>query len=292
MKVVINKSCSVQPAKSTWNGCMPLSEPDQIGVLMHIPIIYFYRPTGDWLTDKDAMFTTLETSLSKVLVHFYPLAGRLRSLDRARLELDCNSKGVQLIEASSDAKLDNLGDFSPSPDFDYLIAQIDYTIPIEEIPLLIVQLTKFTCGGISLSFNISHVVVDGHSALHFFSEWAKLARGEPLGTPPFLDRKVFRAGELPSTQPRRQHDHFQPPPLILGQSSGENESKKETALAMLKLSKLQVEMIKNEANNTRPHENSPRAYTRYAGKELGCVGQPAHKSFPLLFSFSFLWDLL
>ncbi|KAL3825564.1 hypothetical protein ACJIZ3_021593 [Penstemon smallii] len=263
MKVTLNSSCLVQPAEPTWIGLMPLTESDQIGVLSHVPTIYFYSPSKNFLTPKDTIFTTLKTSLSKVLVHFYPLAGRLRWLDGSRLELNCNNKGVQLIEASCDAKLDDLGDFTPSHNFHYLIPQIDYKAPIEEIPLLIVQLTKFSCGGITLSYTISHAVVDGQSALHFISEWARLARGEPLGTTPFLDRKVLRAGDPPTAKPRFQHEQFQPPPLLIGQSSSKNESKKATNITMLKLSKPQVEALKNEANKTRFHNDSARAYTRY-----------------------------
>ncbi|KAI3447302.1 hypothetical protein Pfo_003967 [Paulownia fortunei] len=247
MKVTLKSSCLVQPAEPTRNGCMPLSESDQTGVLTHVPTIYFYRPSQNWLTPEDIIFTTLQTSLSRVLVHFYPLAGRLHWLDGARLELDCNGKGVQLIEAHSEAKLDDLGDFTPSPDFHGLIPRINYLAPIEEIPLYV----------------ISHAVVDGQSALHFISEWARLARGVPLGAAPFLDRKLLRAGDPSSGQPRFVHTQFDPPPLLLGQSSSENEWKKETTISMLKMSKIQVEMLKNQANRTRPRDDTGRAYTRY-----------------------------
>ncbi|XP_011092043.1 spermidine hydroxycinnamoyl transferase-like [Sesamum indicum] len=263
IKVILNSSCLVQPSERTCNGCMPLTELDQAGVLTHVPTIYFYRPPQNWLTPKDTIFTTLRTSLRRVLVHFYPLAGRLRWLDGARLELDCNGKGAQLIEAHCEATLNDLGDLTPSPHFRYLIPQINYMVPIEEIPLLCVQLTKFRCGGISLSYTISHAVADGQSAFHFISEWARLARGKPLRTAPFLDRKLLRAGEPPSAQPRFKHAQFDPPPLLIGQSSSENEWKKETTITMFKLSKIQVEMLKNEANRTRACDRRVRAYTRY-----------------------------
>ncbi|PIM99327.1 hypothetical protein CDL12_28181 [Handroanthus impetiginosus] len=242
---------------------MPLTDFDQIGVLTHVPTIYFYKPSQNWLTPKDTIFTTLKTSLGHILVHFYPLAGRLRWLDGARLELDCNGKGVQLVEAQCEANLDDLGDFTPSPNFHSLIPQINYYSPIEEIPLLCVQLTEFKCGGITVSFTISHAVVDGQSALHFISEWANLARGQPLETEPFLDRKLLGAEE-PSTLSKSSFHHaqFDPPALLIGESSNENERKKETTTAMLKLSKIQVEMLKNEANMTRPSHIS-RGYTRY-----------------------------
>ncbi|KAH6756672.1 spermidine hydroxycinnamoyl transferase [Perilla frutescens var. hirtella] len=262
MKVTITRSCTVQPAEPTFNGCMPLTESDQTGVLTHVPTIYFYRPSQNWLTPKHTIFTTLQTSLAKALVRFYPLAGRLRWLEGGRFELHCNSSGAHLIEADSDATLSDLGDFTPSPNFHHLIPQINYSSPIEEIPLLTMQLTKFRCGGITLGYSISHAVVDGQSALHFISEWASIARGEPLLTPLYLDRKLLRAGDPPPSAPARfEHPQFDPPPLLLGQSSSKEEREKETTVAMLKLSKLQVEMLKNEAN--RDTDGTARAYTRY-----------------------------
>ncbi|KAL3625199.1 hypothetical protein CASFOL_030653 [Castilleja foliolosa] len=263
MNVTLQSSCLVQPAEPTWRGSMPLSESDQTGVITHVPTIYFYRPSQEWLTPQNTIFNTLRNSLSKVLVHFYPLAGRLRWLSGAHLELDCNSKGVQLIEACAEAELDDLGDFNPSPDFHKLIPRINYLDPIEEIPLLSVQLTKFQCGGITLSYTISHAVVDGQSALHFLSEWARLARGEPLGTPPILDRKHLRAGDPPSAQPRFHHKQFDTPPVLLGQTSSESERKKETTIDMLRMSKIQVDALKTQANKIRPSNDTCKPYTRY-----------------------------
>ncbi|CAL5402172.1 unnamed protein product [Camellia sinensis] len=175
MVVSLRGSCLVKPAKPTQNGCLTLSEWDQIGVITHFPTIYFYKPPKEWLTPTYKIIKTLRDSLSLALVHFYPLAGRLSSIGGGRLVLDCNAMGVELIEADSESKLDDFGDFSPSPEFDCLIPCVNYkSTPIHELPLLIVQLTKFSCGGISLGMTISHAVVDGQSALHFMSEWARL----------------------------------------------------------------------------------------------------------------------
>lgn len=164
MKVSLKSHWVVKPAEPTWNGTVSLSEFDQTFAVTHVPTIYYYKFCQDFVT-RD-IIKTLKTSLSKALVHFYPLAGRLRWIDGSRLELDCDASGAVLTEAESDAKLDDLGDqFSLSPDHISLFPHIDYTIPISEIPLLFVKLTKFKCGAIALSFAISHAVVDGQGAL-------------------------------------------------------------------------------------------------------------------------------
>lgn len=255
MKIILKRSCTVKPAGPTFQGCLPLSLWDQIGYVTHTPGLYFFRPEQQWLKSPDSIFGCLETSLSKVLVHFYPLAGRLRSLGGGRLEVDCNAVGVELFEVESDATLADLGDFSPSPEFLYLFPCIDYkNTPLVELPLLYVQLTKFQCGGICLSVTVSHVLADGQSTLHFMSEWARIARGEALGIKPIFDRKVFPNGrDYPQSQiPRRrffQHDqYFQLTPVLIGESSSESERKKKTSTAVLKLTKHQVETLKKKAN--------------------------------------------
>ncbi|XP_051149199.1 spermidine hydroxycinnamoyl transferase-like [Andrographis paniculata] len=266
MKIVVRNSSSVQPAEPTWSGSMPLSEFDQIGVVTHVPTIYFYRPPQDWAAPPCRMFETLQSSLSKALVIFYPLAGRLRWLPGSRLELDCNGAGAQLTEAESDATLDDLGDFAPSPEYADLIPQVNYSTPMAEIPILCVQITKFRCGGVSLSCNVSHAVVDGQSALYFLSEWAALARGAVAGPPPVLDRRLMRAGEISDRRSEFGHEQFDPPPLMIGETSNDGERRKETAVALLKLTAAQVEDLKREANRTRADGGAAsvkRPYTKY-----------------------------
>ncbi|KAL5549302.1 hypothetical protein UlMin_004533 [Ulmus minor] len=259
MVVRLKGSYAVKPAEPTWEGCQPLSELDQIGCITYIPIIGFYRPPQNWLTLAETIPNTLKDSLSRALAPFYPLAGRLQWIGKDRLELNCNGIGAQFIEAESEAKLVDFGDFSLSPKYDGLIPTLDDSLPIHEMPLLLVQLTWFSCGGISLGLTASHAVVDGQSLLHFISEWTGLARGEPLKLAPFLDRKVLRAG----------NDHLHPPaspsldlsfnlPTLL---SSEEETKPETTIAMLKLTKEEVEKLKKMANEGE--ETIIPAYTRY-----------------------------
>ncbi|KAK3219166.1 hypothetical protein Dsin_013136 [Dipteronia sinensis] len=261
MVVSYKTSYTVKPAEPTWTGSLSLSEWDQIGSITHVPTLYFYQPSQKLLIDT--VITTLKDSLSRALVHFYPLAGRLRWIGHGRLELVCNAAGVQFIEAVSQSKLYSFGEFSQSPEYDFLIPTVDYTIPIQELPLLIVQVTKFQCGGISLGFTISHVVADGQSALHFLSEWARLARGEALAVSPFIDRKLLRAGDPPVlAHPILDHTEFNShPPHLIGQTNNIEERKKKTTVAMLKLTKSQVDKLKNMATNKSL--NTGRPYSRY-----------------------------
>ncbi|XP_057981339.1 spermidine hydroxycinnamoyl transferase [Malania oleifera] len=270
--VRVNCCYTVEPEEATWNGCIALSEWDQTGLITHVPTIYFYRPPQQWLTPPEKIIKTLRDTLSRALVHFYPLAGRLRWIgdSGSRLELHCNALGAQLIAAESAAELDDFGNFSARAEFEPLFPSVDYRTPIHELPLLLVQLTRFRCGGVSLSLTISHAVVDGQSALHFITEWARIARGEPIATPPVLDRTALRAGEPPTAPPRFHHTQFDQPPLLIGQTNTENERKKKTTIAMLKLTKTQVEKLKSIANASSDDANYSR-YEAVAGHIWRCV---------------------
>ncbi|XP_057418990.1 spermidine hydroxycinnamoyl transferase-like [Lotus japonicus] len=265
-QITFKGSYTVKPIEPTWYGRLALSEWGQTGVITHVPTIYFYRPSRD----SSTMATTLRDSLSRVLVPFYPLAGRLQWTDEndGRLELECNAMGVKFIEAESSLTLNNFGDFSSSSEYQHLIPSVDYTLPIHVWPLFLVQFTRFACGGVCISFQVSHAVVDGPSALHFISEWARLARGEPLQTTPFLDRKVLRAGEPPLMEANQGQwtFNFNLPTLLLDKTEekqGMKKKKKKNSLATLKVSKTQVEKLRKEANEGFDGSTNVRGYTRY-----------------------------
>ncbi|KAK2978172.1 LOW QUALITY PROTEIN: hypothetical protein RJ640_016186 [Escallonia rubra] len=202
--------------------------------LTHATTVYFYRNPGHFTSNVNI----LKDSLSRALDAFYPLAGPLRWIARNRLEIDFNPLGAELLEAESESRID---DFALTP-------PIDYTTPIHELPLLLVQVTKFKCGGICVGLAISYVIVDGRSALLFATEWAKIARGENLdNASPFLDWSILLAQE-PARPPKFDHPEFNPPPLLIGHSSHLEERKKKFVVAMLKLTKEQITKLRDKAN--------------------------------------------
>ncbi|KAF7819270.1 spermidine hydroxycinnamoyl transferase-like [Senna tora] len=255
--VSITSSCTVTPSEPTPKSCMRLSECDQSCAWTHSPTIYVYHPPPH-LHSQDA-FHTLKQSLKKILVYYYPLAGRLRPIGGGRFELDCNAKGVTLLQAHSPKTLNHYADFRPhSTVIGDLIPHIDYTKPIDDIPLIFVQLTTFSCGGLIIGLANSHIMIDGVAAIKFVSSWAKLARGQSLAEDdmPFLDRTVLR-GSQPVMPPRFDHPEYESYPLLVGTSDATEEVKKETSTEILKLTKEQVEKLRKEASD------ESRKYTRF-----------------------------
>ncbi|GMH29441.1 hypothetical protein Nepgr_031284 [Nepenthes gracilis] len=252
MAVRIKGSYLVKPAEPTWNGILPLSEWDQIGPLAHVSTIYLYKPPDNRHTSDHALITILNDSLQHALVPFYPMAGRINRIAGGRLKLHCNGMGAELIEAEYSGPLDDFGNFSSSTPrspvtFEDLIPRVNYGKPVHELPLMLAQLTTFRSGGISLGVRISPAAFDWQSSLHFLSERARLARGEPLEVLPYIDRKILRAREPPSGPPRFKHMEFNQPPLLIDQQNKLDEQKKETTVAFLPLTKGQVERLKRVA---------------------------------------------
>lgn len=239
--VSINRSYTVIPSETTPTSTLSLSLCDQIKLPNHGSQLYLYTSNNN--TTRNPSIHILITSLSKTLTHYYPLAGRLAFTQGGHLKLLCNSKGALLLEATSILAFEN----TPQQN---LVPTIDYDVPIEDIPLLIAQFTKFPCGSITLGVLLCRALLDGSSAANFMNSWAKLARGEKLDSSliPFHDRTVLdsrRNFHIPS---RFQHLEFFPPPLWEG-NFAKVTTKPLYTTAIFKLTKIQVEKLKNKANN-------------------------------------------
>lgn len=238
---------TVQPAGATPEEIMYLNACDQIKDISHTPTIYFYKHSA--VLDEIDAVSHLKDSLSKALVPFYPFAGRLSLAAEGggRVELHCNGQGVPIFEAESEEAVEDFGDFCPSPAMQAFIPSVDYTTPIGEIPMVIVQLTKFRCGGVTIGLGVSHVMADGPSALHFVDEWAKISRGavEPAA-PPYLDRRI-----LETVKPlisAFDAAALRPPPTLIGEEDNLEQRKKPIAVAFLNLTKPQIESLRSRAN--------------------------------------------
>ncbi|MCO5612052.1 hypothetical protein L7F22_066314 [Adiantum nelumboides] len=212
MKVVIRHAKLVKPESETPEEVIWTSNIDLVIPRIHTPSVYFYKPKSGEGQDVFS-FNVMETSLARVLVPFYPMAGRLQKNASGRIEINCNGDGVLLVEASIDASVADFGDFAPTIALKQLLPKVTYTEDISAYPLLVVQVTFFRCGGVSLGVGMQHHVADGMSGLHFINTWAKMARGGDLGIKPFMDRTLLKARQPP--RPKFAHVEYQPPPALL-----------------------------------------------------------------------------
>lgn len=136
MIINVKGSTMVRPAEETprrplWNSNVDLVVPN-----FHTPSVYFYRPTG---VSNFFDAAVMKQALSKALVPFYPMAGRLRRDEDGRVEIDCNAEGVLFVQADTTGVIDDFGDFAPTLELRQLIPAVDYSAGIETYPLLVLQ---------------------------------------------------------------------------------------------------------------------------------------------------------
>ncbi|KAK9080571.1 hypothetical protein SSX86_000329 [Deinandra increscens subsp. villosa] len=251
MKIAVRESAMVTPLEETptinlWNSNLELMAPN-----VHTQTVYIYRPKG-----AANFFDTkiMKEALSRALVAFYPMAGRLKENDNGRIEIDCRGQGVLFVEAEYDGVIDDLGDFAPKPEYQELIPAVDYSQGIESYPLLVLQVTFFKYGGVSLGVGMHHYLCDGVSALHFMNAWADMARGLDLAIPPFIDRTLLRARDPP--RPVYKHIEYHPtPPMKLPLEAQPHE----TVVSILKLTRAQLNRLKTKSME----DGSPINYSSF-----------------------------
>ncbi|KAI3947053.1 hypothetical protein MKW92_039558 [Papaver armeniacum] len=229
LKVTVKESSIVKPAEETPKVCLWTSNIDQLSPV-HVQTVSFYRrpaSTCDFFNS-----TVLKDGLSKVLVTYYPMAGRLKRNEAGRAEIHCNGEGVIFIEAETDSLIEDLGDFTPNEQLMPLSPNPDYSNDISAYPPLLVQVTHF-----------NHIVVGGVCGFNFINAWSDLCRGvNDMKSVPFFDRTVLRARDPPIVSfPHIEYNKptfMNIPPL----------SKPKIAVAKLNISNMQASVLKSKCN--------------------------------------------
>ncbi|CAN6585613.1 unnamed protein product [Malus baccata var. baccata] len=194
----------VPPESETEKGLYYLSNLDQ-NIAVIVRTVYCFK--SDSKGNEEAA-KVIKSALSKILVHYYPFAGKLTISTEGKLIVDCTGDGAVFVEAEANCEMEKIGDTTkPDPKtLGNLVHDIPGAKNILEIPLLTVQVTKFTCGGFALGLCINHCTSDGIAVMEFVNSWSDTARGLPLKVLPFLDRNMLK----PSNPPKIEfpHDEF------------------------------------------------------------------------------------
>ncbi|XP_076882671.1 shikimate O-hydroxycinnamoyltransferase-like [Bidens hawaiensis] len=234
MKVVLKETKMVKPSEETPTTKLWLSSLDLIAFNRYTLTVYFYRPIG---APNFFDMKVMTDALSRALVAFYPMAGRFKHGENGRVEINCRGQGVLFLEARSDGVIDDFGDFAPTPEYLKLIPVVDHSLGIESIPFVVLQVTRFKCGGVSLGVGIHHRVADGISGLHFINTWSDMAHGLDITIQPFIDRTLLRAQDPP--RPVFEHIEYHPGPTV---KAPLDETK--ITCSMFKLTRSHLDMLK------------------------------------------------
>ncbi|KAJ4724414.1 Benzyl alcohol O-benzoyltransferase [Melia azedarach] len=191
----------IVPARPTPREVKQLSDiDDQESLRVNVPVISFYRNNPSPLMKGKDPVKVIREALSKALVFYYPVAGRLLEGPNRKLMVDCNGEGVLFVEADANFKLEQLGD-SIRPPFPYE-EEVMYGIPgFTEIigrPLLFIQVTRLTCGGFILALLFNHTIFDAPGFLQFSKTLMEFAGGaDSPSLMPVWQREVLSARDPP-----------------------------------------------------------------------------------------------
>lgn len=165
----------VPPAEKTEKGLYFLSNLDQ-NIAVTVQTVYCFK-ADDKGNERAA--EVIKEALAKVLVHYYPLAGRLTISSEGKLIVNCTGEGAVFVEADANCTMERIGDITkPDP---CTLGKLVYNIPsakkILETPPLLAQVCQFHyviliniifIAALSLQTG-SAIIVKYHKIFFFFS---------------------------------------------------------------------------------------------------------------------------
>ncbi|KAG5530892.1 hypothetical protein RHGRI_025743 [Rhododendron griersonianum] len=136
--------------------------------------VYLFKPSKNIEGNVEGeVVEVIKNALSKALVIYCPVAGRLTFDSEGRMAVDCTDEGAVFVEAEAGCTIEEIGDDT---------------------------VTKFSCGGFAMGICVNHLVFDGQTGMDFINSWGKIARGLSLKVPPFLDRSILNARNPPEIE--------------------------------------------------------------------------------------------
>ncbi|KAG0525049.1 hypothetical protein BDA96_06G022100 [Sorghum bicolor] len=180
----------VVPSEATPAGVLPLTAMDRaLASLPMAALLVFENPI-------DQPAESIRRALSRALVLYYPMAGRL-TITGDQLKIACTGEGVAFVGASASCTLHEARLFGPHPVVTVEDLTMNYTAQYStDPPLLLVQVTEFSCGGFVVGVTWNHVVTDGAGMAQFLQAVGEYARG--FRSPSILPVRVDHAlPELP-----------------------------------------------------------------------------------------------
>lgn len=154
-----------------------LSNLDLLSGRFPITYLYFYRRPK--LGNFKSFVESLKSSLAQILNHYYPFAGQIVQNPKTNEpEIICDNNGALLIEAHVNIPLKHLDFYNLNDTLQEKIVSVQPDFPLQ------IQVTEYTCGGISIAFTFDHALGDGTSFGKFISSWCEIAQNKPLSCIP------------------------------------------------------------------------------------------------------------
>ncbi|KAI3826240.1 hypothetical protein L1987_00285 [Smallanthus sonchifolius] len=181
---------------------------DQAGLRSVLPTIHFY-PSNPKMGNTNPA-GVIRDALAKLLVFYYPLAGRIKEGPGRKLMVECTGEGVVFIEAEADVTLEQFGKtlHPPFPCLEKLFCDVPGSGGIVGSPLLKIQVTHLLCGGFIYTSQLNHTMCDGIGYAQFLKALGEMARGAVAPSVlPVWQREFLYARDPPCiTFPHPEYD--------------------------------------------------------------------------------------
>lgn len=180
--VIISKAPSVlvkpsEPAVKEASGFIKLTSYDRtlLGRSSTVFLVF------DQQIDVDPA-ETIRRGLSKALLYYYPMSGRLAAGATAgEVVVECNGEGVSFVVASATCALNDVhGLHEPSVQEELAVLYPPRAGGgLHTDPLLLIQVTVFSCGGFVVGLTWEHAIADGKGIGQFLEALGEFSRGLP-----------------------------------------------------------------------------------------------------------------
>ncbi|KAL3360055.1 hypothetical protein AABB24_016518 [Solanum stoloniferum] len=191
------KLSSVGPARVT--GQDVVYEPSNMDLAMKLHYlrgIYYF----DSQTFQDVTIYKIKEPIFIWFNYFYMTNGRFRRAESGRPYIKCNDCGARFIEAQCDKTLEEWLEMKDTSLEKLLVSNQVLGPELAFSPPVLIQHTKFKCGGISLGLSWAHVLGDVFSATEFWNFLGKVVGGYQPPRPLNLAHSLTKANSTQTLQ--------------------------------------------------------------------------------------------
>ncbi|KAG2591647.1 agmatine coumaroyltransferase-2-like [Panicum virgatum] len=257
MKITVQSSRAVRPDYGSGGagagagaGVVPLSVFDKVNFDTYVSVIYVFRPP---MPPNAA----LEAGLARALAEYREWAGRFGADARGNRAILLTDEGARFVEATADVALQSVLPLRPTREVTSLHPSSDGA---EE--LMLVQVTRFACGSVTVGFTAQHLVSDGRATSNFFVAWSQATRGAAVDPAPAHDRASFFA---PRDPPQVEFEHRgvefkrkqQPAPRVkkpvISDGYGDGDGDGEVVVHKVHFSREFISKLKSQASPPGTH---------------------------------------
>ncbi|CAK7355917.1 unnamed protein product [Dovyalis caffra] len=187
--------------KSIVKAINPLPKP-QIITLSNLdllsgrfPVTYFYFYQNPEKVCFSSIIESLKSSLAETLSYYYPFSGQIvQNPNTNEPEIICDDNGALVVEGHANISLKELDFYNLNQSLQGKLVSVNTEFPLQ------VQVTHYTCGGISITFTFDHALGDASAFGKFLVSWSEIAQKKPISCMPD-HRRNLRARYPPTYHP-------------------------------------------------------------------------------------------